>query len=72
MRTCEQIFHFPHAKDGEVTSDNRPLVRILLAKITKFCILVAIVNLREIEIGHVLSSFHCINKQDQLKAILPK
>lgn len=47
-------------------------MRILLAKITKFCILVAIVNLREIEIGHVLSSFHCINKQDQLKAILPK
>lgn len=55
---------------GQVTTG--PLVRILLAKIIKFYILVAVVNLREIGIGHVLSSFHCINKQDQLKAILPK
>lgn len=49
-----------------------PLVRILLFGIITFCMLVAVVNLRGVGICHVPSSFHCINKQDQLKALLPK
>lgn len=71
-KACKQILYFPPAKDGEVTTGvNMTPLRIHWPELLNFVdMLIAIVSLRVVGICHVPSCFRCINKQDQLKALL--